>query len=74
MEPQGLAAIWTIFSFLCEVGSWCHNLVEKAIFGVLFDHITLVIFSSDVLTGPRPFKFFNVQCKNNELQSVVNNS
>lgn len=62
---------WFIIS--SEAGGWNHNMIQRAMFKMLSDHIPIVLSSGQILYGPRLFRFFNTWCKGAEPQNLVSN-
>lgn len=55
-------------------GEWCHSAVQKVEFCLWFDHIPVTLSSGELSGGPRPFKIFNIWCKDLILQGLVSSS
>lgn len=56
---------WFLIS--SEVSDWCHNVIQRASFKLLSNHILIVLSCGNFLFGSRPFRFFNTRCNDPDL-------
>lgn len=50
-----------------EAGGWCHNVIHRAYFNLLSDHIPIILSCGNFLFGSRSFRFFNTWCSDADL-------
>lgn len=50
-----------------EAGKWCHSVMLRVILKMVTNHIPIVLSSGRLSSKRRPFKFFNIWCKDKEL-------
>lgn len=52
-------------------GNWCHNVIQRANFKLVSDHIPIVLSTGQIASGLKPFKFFNTWCACSSLHNLV---
>lgn len=57
-----------------ETRLWCHNVLQRVMFRLISDHIPIVLSSGQFSSELKPFRFFNIWCKDPDLQSLVSST
>lgn len=60
--PSGARSRLDRFLVSSKAGNWCHNMLQKAEFKLVSDHISILLSSGQFSFGPKPFRFFNIWC------------